>query len=295
MQKPIDLRRVTSPLLPEIDEGGARALSGFQPSWQPSAELRQHRRFGTERDRRAASTFLGMRYGDLIDADRILLANGTQNALLLLLSALGHRGGTVLIEAMTYRQIRDVAAMLALHLVSVALDEDGLVPDAFEAACRLHRPSVLYCIPTVQNPSASIMSAERRGIVANIARRYGVVIIEDEAQGLIPGHAPPPIGSIAPDITWTVTGLSKCLAVGLRIAYVVAPSAAVLRDTIAPFEAMAFWYVSGVSAALLSHHVESGAAVELAKAVRREASDRQTIAAGLLPSRMLKGGQGLHV
>lgn len=295
MQKPIDLRRVTSPLLSEIDEGVSQTLAGLRERWQPSTELRQHRRLGTERDRHAAAAFLAARYGKQIDPDRILLANGTQNALLLLLSALVPRGGTVLVEAMTYRQIRDVAAMLGLNLVSVALDEDGLLPDAFEAACRLHRPSVLYCIPTVQNPSASIMSAERRQVVANIARRHGVAIIEDEAQGLIPRDAPAPIGSIAPDITWSVTGLSKCLAVGLRIAYVVAPSAAILHETIATFEDMAFWYVSAVSAALLLHHIESGAAFALTDAVQREAQHRQEVAARLLPSTILKSGHGLHI
>lgn len=295
MHEPIDLRRVTSPLIERMDSDIASTLRKLETSWSASSEMRQHRKLGIQADLQAASNFLSVRYDEPIDPARIFLTNGTQNALLLLLSTLCSKGGTVLVEEMTYRQIRDVANLLGLTLRSVALDDCGIIPDAFEEACRLHRPQVLYCIPTVQNPTASIMPLERRVEIANIARKHGVIIIEDEAQGLIPLNPPIPIGAIAPDISWTITGLSKCLLVGLRIAFVVAPSGKGPTDALGSFETMAFWYASGVAAAFVTRMIESGIAGELRNAIQQEARHRQALAKEILSLSVAKDHAGLHL
>jgi DNA-binding transcriptional MocR family regulator len=295
MQGIIDLRRVTSPLLERMDADIASTSRNLAASWAASSEMRQHRKFGTPADRQAASCFLSGRYAERIDPARIFLANGTQNVLLLLLSALCPKGGTVLVEEMTYRQIRDVANLLGLTLHAVALDEHGISPDALEEACRAYRPQVLYCIPTVQNPTASVMPAERRIAIAEIARAHCVTIIEDEAQGLIPLDPPAPIGAIAPDITWTVTGLSKCLMVGLRVAYVVAPAGKAPTDVLGPYEDMAFWYASGLAAALVTRMVETGIAADIRSAIQGEAAHRQSLARTILPSFLAEDRSGLHL
>ncbi|WGR93349.1 PLP-dependent aminotransferase family protein [Bradyrhizobium sp. ISRA443] len=281
--------------MPDTDRDVRGTLQTMATSWLVTDEMRQHRKYGTERDRQAAASFLGVRYDQQLDASRIFLANGTQNVLVALLAVLAGGGGTVLVEEMTYRQIREVAQLLDLKLISVPLDDDGILPDALEDACKSHRAKVLYCIPTVQNPRASIMPEKRRRCVASIARNYGLAIIEDEAQGLIPVDAPPPFSAIAPEITWTVTGLSKCTLVGLRIAYVVAPSPGTLTRVMAPFESMAFWYASVVSASLMTHFIESGLARRLLTSIQAEAIKRQAMARAVLPETMIRGANGLHV
>lgn len=295
MSEIFDLRRVTSPHLPRIDADVAATLAALAADWPASDEMRQHRKLGTERDRRAASAYLSKRYLTPIDPDRVFLTSGSQNALFLLLSALCRRGDTILVEELTYRQIRDVADILGLVLATVELDGCGIVASSLEDQCLRHRPRLLYCIPTVQNPTASIMPAARRQEIATIARRHGVTVIEDEAQGLIPNDAPPPIATFAPELTWTVTGLSKCLLVGMRIAYVTAPENCVPAEVLGRFEGMAFWYASGLPAAFATRHIESGLADDMLRDIRIVAARRQALAAdffGVPPGTRTR--QGLH-
>jgi DNA-binding transcriptional MocR family regulator len=86
-------------------------------------------------------------------------------------------------------------------------------------------PKTLYLNPTLNNSSTATMSMERREAVTQIARRYGVPIIEDDAYGRLPIQRPPTLASIAPGLTFYITGFAKCLDAGLRIAFIAAPNA----------------------------------------------------------------------
>src|SRR5712672_438250 len=69
-------------------------------------------------------------------------------------------------------------AFFTSGLEGLAIDGKGLRPEGFEEACEKHRPKALYCMPTVRNPTGSIMSEQRRHRIAEIARRNRVAIIE---------------------------------------------------------------------------------------------------------------------
>src|SRR6202041_682175 len=55
------------------------------------------------------------------------------------------------------------------------------------------------------------------------ARRFQLPIVEDDAYGFLPVHAPRPFAALAPELTWHISGLAKCLGAGLRVAYVIVP------------------------------------------------------------------------
>ena len=125
----------------------------------------------------------------------------------------------LLTEALTYPGIRTLAHTLHLRTQGIALDEHGIVPDALEEACKRGVGRVLYVLPTLQNPTSVVMPLERRRRIAEIARAYGLVIVEDDTTGFACADAPPPIASLAPELTYFVTSLSKSLYEGLRIGY----------------------------------------------------------------------------
>ena len=182
--------------------------------YQPDAGMRRHRAAGAE----------WLAKGGLdVTPDRVTVTNGAQNGMLLSFAATARPGDVVLTEVVSYPGIKEVATLLNLHLVGVAMDEFGLRPDAFEEACAAHRPKVLYCVPTLQNPTSRTMPEQRRRDIADIARAHGVIILEDDVYGLLPSDRPPPIATMAPDITIYITGLSKSIAPGLRIGYLCAP------------------------------------------------------------------------
>jgi DNA-binding transcriptional MocR family regulator len=166
------------------------------------------------------------------DPARIAVTSGAQNAMMLAIAALCRPGDVVLVEALTFYGIKSIANLLGVRPIGVEMDDDGLLPDALEAACRQHAPKALYTLPTFQNPTTAMMPPERRQAIIEVCRRHGVTIIEDDIYGCFdPDTAP--LAVLAPDITVFLTSLSKSVAPGLRIGYLHANEAIIQRATAA--------------------------------------------------------------
>lgn len=237
---------------------------------------------GTRADKDAATAWLSRRA--LVPAqERVFVTPGAHPALLGILGLLAKAGDVVLSEAITYPGARAVAAQLGLKLVGLPMDADGIDPDAFASACREHAPKALYLNPTLQNPTTLTIPEGRRAAIAAVARRFGVPIVEDDAYGFIPAHGPPPLAAIAPDLTWHIAGLAKCIGAGLRAAYVVVPDA---RSGY-PFAAAlrtASVMASPLTTALATRWIEDGTADTLLRFIRAETAARQALATELLPA-----------
>jgi DNA-binding transcriptional MocR family regulator len=237
---------------------------------------------GAAADRAAGTRWLSARLPEVTQA-QVLVAPGAQGALLAVTSLLAARGETVCAEALAYPGFRALTAHLGVRVEGLAMDAEGLLPDAFEAACRAHAPKALYCTPTLNNPTTATMSLERRRAVVAIARRHGVPIIEDDAYDRLPTDAPPPLAALAPDLTWHVGGLAKVMSPALRIAYLAAPdsrgaarAAAALRATVG--------MASPLTAALATRWIEEGTDLAILAALRRE-----TVARFALVRQILEG------
>lgn len=285
-------------LPPRFDDAALTArmwqgIAGLEAEEGLDLLLRYQQPGGTGRDRAAGAAWLSERLPD-VSLDRILVCPGAQGALLAVTSMLAAPGDTVCAEMLTYPGFRAVAAHLQLNLVGVAIDEQGLIPEAFEEICRHHRPKALYCNPTLNNPTTITLPLARRQAIADIAARYDVAIIEDDAYGALPVAPIPPFAAIAPSLTYHIAGLAKCLSPALRIAYLVAPNirmAARLAGIIRATSAMA----PPLSAAIASRWIEEGTADAVLAAIRAEAKERQTIARAILPEKaMLADVEGFH-
>lgn len=237
---------------------------------------------GAEMDRDAAATWLGRR-GIKPSPQHVFVTPGTHPALHSILALLARPGETILAERITYPGIRSLTAQLGIHLTGLAMDEHGIVPDALAEACRSGRPRALYLNPTLQNPTTLTVPQQRREAIVAIAQSAGVPIIEDDAYGFIPPDAPPPIAAVAPELTWHIGGLSKCIGAGLRLAFVVAPDARAawtFKSAMRASNVMA----SPLGMALATRWIEDETADALLGFVRTEAAARQQLAARLLPS-----------
>ncbi len=235
---------------------------------------------GTPADKDAASAWLGRRA--LVPAqERIFVTPGAHPAIAGILSMLARPGETVLCEAITYPGVRSICAQLGLSLVGLPMDEQGIDPDSFADGCRRLAPKALYLNPTLQNPTTLTMSAERRKAVAAVARRFGVPIVEDDAYGFIPARGEPPLAAIAPDLTWHIAGLAKCIGAGLRAAYVVAPDARAGWPFAAALRA-ANVMASPLTVALATRWIADGTADSILRFIRAETLARQKLAAAIL-------------
>lgn len=254
------MRRVATP-------GRLAKIDGYLPSnglvRHRATGLAWLRRFGIERDE-----------------ESILVVNGCQHGLIVSFLALSDPGDTIVVEALSWPGASQLALQLGRRAVPVDIDEQGIVPEAFEAVCRNVNPRLLYTVPTIHNPTTAIMPEDRRRAIARIAGKYGVHIVEDGVFGFLAEDTPPPMASLAPDLALYVTSLSKAVAPLLRVGYVCAPpkvvpriAAAIRATTLMP---------PGLATELVTDLIESGEAADAAGRQRREAAARQHMVAEIL-------------
>jgi DNA-binding transcriptional MocR family regulator len=247
---------------------------------------------GALADREAAATWLAPGLPGL-DPDRLLVVPGAQSALFALTSLLLRPGEAVAVERLTFPGYRAAAAQAGVRLVDLEMDAEGLTPEAFDAACRTEAPRLLYCTPTLQNPTTATMGLARRQAIVEIARLHGVTILEDDAYGRLPAAPLPPLAALAPDITWHVASLAKCLSPGLRIAYLAAPSAraaALARGALRATVSMA----SPLSAAIATRWINAGCAQSVLETIRSETHARRALA-GELSAHAAPARDGFHL
>lgn len=237
---------------------------------------------GSPMDREAAAVWLGRR-GLAPSHERIFVTPGAHPALLAICGMLAKPGETILSENITYPGIRSIAAQLGLSLSGLAMDDQGILPDAFAQACERLKPKALYLNPTLQNPLTLTIPEQRRRDICAVARKFRVPVIEDDAYGFIPLEAPLPFAALAPDLTWHIGGLAKCLGAGLRLAYVVAPDSKAIWPFTGAMRA-ANVMASPLTMALATRWIEDGTADAILRFLREEALARQDMVVAILPA-----------
>ncbi|MEJ6393521.1 PLP-dependent aminotransferase family protein [Gymnodinialimonas sp. 2305UL16-5] len=244
--------------------------------------LRYQSGVGSEKDKEAASIWLSMR-GMVPRLDRIAITPGAHPAIVAILHTIAAPGDVVACEAITYPGIRRICKQLNLNLVGLAFDEEGILPEALSEAIKDHGPVALYLNPTLNNPTTRTMSTDRRMAIARILQHHNLPLIEDDAYGFVPARAPAPLATMAPNLTWHVGGLAKCIGAGLRLAYVVAPDS---RQTLSLEQALKAISImaSPVTMALVTRWITDGTADRIRRFVRKEAAARQEIVAKCLPN-----------
>lgn len=161
--------------------------------------------------------------------DDILITIGSGQGIELVNRILLDPGDTVIVEEFAYFGALAKLRKLGVNIVGLPLDREGLRPDALaeileDLKRKGVRPKYIYTIPTIQNPTGSILSLERRKRLLGLAKEYGVPVFEDEcyADLIWEGDAPPSLYSLDPERVIHIGSFSKSLSPALRLGYVVA-------------------------------------------------------------------------
>ena len=174
---------------------------------------------------------LGRDAGITCSADDILITSGSLQAIDLVNATLLERGDTVIIEEDCYQGSINRLLRLGVTPIGIPLDEHGMRMDALGSALddlkrKGNRPKYIYTIPTVQNPTATIMPIERRREMLDLAEAHGVPIFEDDcyADLIWSGERPPAIYAMSDrGGVIHIGSFSKSIAPALRVGYIVAP------------------------------------------------------------------------
>ncbi|MFC0409686.1 aminotransferase-like domain-containing protein [Roseomonas elaeocarpi] len=234
---------------------------------------------------RAAAARLLRRDGWSPEPESLLFAGRGQQALAACFTALIAPGERLGFEGLTYSLAKGVAQRLGILPVPLATDGDGLRPDAVAAAHAAHPLRLLYVQPDLHNPLGTTMPEARRRDLAALCRDLDILVVEDAVYGFLSEDILPPLAAFAPDHSVLVDSLSKRLAPGMTLGFLVAPPR--LRPRLAAALRMGGWVAPGVSLAAGTAWIEDGSVAELVRRKRADARARNALAREVL------GGGGL--
>jgi len=209
------------------------------------------------------------------DKDNIICTNGAQHALLCVLMSCLKSGDTIATEQLTYPGLITLTRQYGIKLFPIKTDNLGLVPEELEKACKQQNIKALFCTPTLQNPTTSIMPLQRREKIAAICRTHNILIIEDDAHGVLVKDRPLALQTFAPERTLLCTSLSKAVSSGLRVGYLLTPKALVCRIT-RSLRATC-WMATPLSLQIATNWIEDGTADVLCNKYLLEISRRKAL------------------
>src|SRR3984893_18076035 len=201
-------------------EGRTLATYGLESGPQGYRPLRQFLSAKLKRDG-----------GISCSADDILIVSGSLQALDLVNATLLARGDTVIVERDTYQGTLNRLTRLGVNTVGIPLDREGMRMDALAQALadlKSHgiTPKYIYTIPTVQNPTGTIMPQARRAELLRLSQQYAVPVFEDDcyADLIWDGNRPPAIYAMGGNGGVVhIRSFSKSIAPALRVGFIVAP------------------------------------------------------------------------
>ncbi|MFI9050777.1 PLP-dependent aminotransferase family protein [Streptomyces sp. NPDC053427] len=267
----IDLE-LNFPVLPEQPARLAASLQHLVHAEALGPSLRAVGVAGTAPARHAAATHLA-RGGWTPDPRRLLFAGNGRQAIAAAVAALVPAGERLGVEALTYPVVKGIAARLGVTLVPLAMDEHGLVPEAIDAAPPLR---AVYLQPALHNPLGITMPGPRREQLAETLRRHDLFAIEDAIYGFLRSDLPP-LAALAPERTVLVDSLSKRLAPGLTLGFVVPPAGR--TQDFATALRSGTWTAGGFALDAATRWMTDGTAAAVEEGKRRDAAARQRLAA----------------
>ena len=222
-----------------FDVEGLRAASARALEEDPGAALQYGATEGYGPLREQLAQLMTAKGAAGVAPDNLIVTTGSQQALDLLGKTLISPGDKVIVEGPTFLATIQCFRLYGAELISAPIDGDGVQTDALEKLIAEHRPKFVYLIPTFGNPPGATQNLERRTAVLEMAVRHQTVIVEDDPYGdLYFGEAPPPsLLNLSADVPGSrellvhCGSLSKVLAPGLRVGWMIAPPELLAKAT----------------------------------------------------------------
>jgi DNA-binding transcriptional MocR family regulator len=267
------------PALPEQAELLRSALRQLAVSGDLDAFLRCHPHAGRPHERAIFTQHLAIS-GVEVKPEQLLVVNGAQHGLAVVVMALLQPGDVVAVDALTYPGFKALAEQCRLDLVPLPASDSGPDLDTLERLCKKRPVRAIYAMPTVHNPLGWVQDIESRTRLVALARRHDLILIEDAPYAFLEQNPPPPLAALAPERCVHVTALSKSVAAGIRVGFIASPIAwiprleRVIRATI--------WNTPAAMTSLACAWLADGTVGRLVSEKRRDAMTRQAVVAEVL-------------
>ncbi len=263
------------PSLPEYADLLRRSLQRIAAKQGLQHLLGYSRTLGDPAHRAAAASWIE-RTGLKVAPEQVIVTAGAQQAISATLSAMTMPNETIMVESLTYGGVHENARLRPLRMEAVAMDDEGMRPDALAEAARRTGSRLVLVQPTIHNPTTATMSMQRRGDIVAVARRHDLTIIEDDVYGFVVRDRAVPLAALAPERSIYIASASKCMAPGLRVGWLAAPPALIERFA----DSLHAMSVNNprLNQEIVRMWIEDGTAAQLVDRLREEAAFRNELA-----------------
>lgn len=225
------------------------------------------------------------------DTEHIAIVSGTQNGLTLALPALFEPGNRIAVDTYTFANFIELAKMYHIQLVPVAGDAEGMRAEELEAQHRLKPLHGVFLVPSCGNPTTVVTSDRRKKELAAVMEKYGLILIEDDihaffTSGEITDYRGP-MARFLPEQYVYISGTSKAICSGLRIAYMVYPER--FREKILKAILNMNVKTSSLDAEIISELIFSGKANEIVEKKRLLAEEMNELFFQYFPEQRRRG------
>ncbi|MFF8968895.1 PLP-dependent aminotransferase family protein [Streptomyces sp. NPDC014995] len=218
---------------------------------------------------------------------QVLFTGNARQAIAAALASLVRPGGRVGVEELTYPLVKEVAARLGIVLVPIAGDDEGVRPDALAAAHRAAPLSALYLQPALHNPTSLTTSERRLAELVRAVTDLDLPVVEDRIWSFLRPDATP-LAAHAPGLTHVVDGLSKRVAPGLTVGFLVVPPHRV--EAVAGAVRSGGWSAGRFALEAAVRWAGDGTVARLVAAKRADAARRQRLLAAHLDGFAVRTG-----
>jgi DNA-binding transcriptional MocR family regulator len=260
----------------------APALSGLLRPEGLQAALRAGGAAGTAAARAATAALLTCD-GWAPHPEQVLFTGNGRQAIAAAIGALVPVGGRLGVEALTYPVARTIAARIGVDLVPLPMDSDGMLPGAVRAAGRL---DAIFVQPTMHNPLGTTMPVRRRAELAAVLAERDIPAVEDRIYSFLREN-PPPLAAYAPERTVVVDSLSKRVAPGCSLGFVVPPVGR--HERVRAAIRAGGWMAQSLPLEAATRWMADGVVTRIQTAKRADAAQRQELVAQRLAGFAVRG------
>ncbi|WP_445486924.1 aminotransferase-like domain-containing protein [Niallia sp. 03133] len=198
-----------------------------------------------------------------VPVDNIAITSGGQNSFTLILMSLFHPGDKIAVDAYTYPNFIELAKILNIQLIPIDGDSLGMMPESLDYACRTNQLQGIYLIPTCNNPTAITMDRNRRKDIAQIIKRYRLILIEDDIYSFLAPKGYLPISHFVPENFVYIQSIAKSLSSGLRVSFIAYANQFMEKITYGIFNLNI--KTSALNAEIITELINTGVADEIIK------------------------------
>jgi len=244
---------------------------------------------GLMRHRDIAAKWLSQYGFRNLNANQVIITNGAMNAIVCFLVGILKAGDTIATDTLTFAGLIGSAKLHHINLVPIEMDNEGMMPDVLDAACKAGGIKAVYLMPNMHNPTSKVMSDQRKSDIAAVIVKHDILLIEDDIFSFTNLDSTSAISAQIPHNSFFICSLSKVLYPGLRIAFAKVPDQYYHQYVDALIHTV--WMASPLNAEIITQIIESGIIHKLSADNRALISKRQHFARQLFDENVLSSNQ----